>query len=148
MFIGWMGFRTNQPALWTKEVVRGTLFYSNGFSVTRPVYLSAYTNPPTGQSLLSWTNGYAVIGEGNLGGLYTNAITLAGGQVRVLGGSISNLNLSLSTGNGQFSGSFVHPRTGQTTPLKGALAQGELDGGYGWFLGTNQGGFIRLLPRD
>ncbi len=97
---------------------------------------------------MSWTNGYAVISDGNLPDLYTNTIELAGSRVRVLGGSISNLTLTLSPANGQFSGSFLHPVTRRATPVKGAMAQGALDEGLGWFLGTNQGGVIRLLPRE
>ena len=61
----------------------------------------------------------------------------------------NNLNLALNVSNGAYSGSFTNPVTGLLTPFKGALLQPLIYGtGNGWFLGTNQGGFVWISDRD
>ena len=59
------------------------------------------------------------------------------------GGSISNLTFSLSTQIGSFKGSFRHPVTARTTKYSGVFLRNKNLGG-GLFLGTNQGGILRL----
>ena len=57
----------------------------------------------------------------------------------------NNLYLALNLSNGAYSGSFTNPITGLLTPFKGALLQPAGYGsGNGWFLGTNQGGFVYI----
>jgi hypothetical protein len=153
LFMGWMGLNTNGPALWIKPPVLTNLYYPDGFVATQAVVVARYVAPTNRQSVLGWTNGLVVIGGGNLPAPLTNHVLLTNNQVRVLpGGDISNLSLTLTTSTGSFKGRFVHPVTGQTNSFNGALVQDPLGihpvGSGGWFLGTNQGGFIRLAPQN
>lgn len=148
VFLGWMSPNTNAPALWGKLPVRNDRYYSNGFSLLSTTLVARYVSPAAGQNAVKWTNGLAIIGGGNLESA-TNQIQISNNVVRVLGGSISNLTLTLSTANGTFSGSFRHPVSRQTANVRGSLVQDpaqSLPSG-GWFLGTNQSGFIRLVPQ-
>ncbi|MCY2924822.1 MAG: hypothetical protein NT031_05185, partial [Planctomycetota bacterium] len=97
-----------------------------------------------------WTDGAAVIGGGNLPGPLASQVVLSNNLVRVVGKSISNLSLTISSSNGLFSGTFIHPVTRKSVTVKGALLQDPASvysiPSSGWFLGTNQGGGILLGP--
>lgn len=99
---------------------------------------------------MNWTNGFVILSGGNLPAPLTNEVLVATNQIRVIGGSISNLNLSLTLSNGLLSGSFFHPITRTNATIKGAVVQDPLNlsplPSGGWFLGTNQGGQLRLEP--
>ncbi|MBI5384089.1 MAG: SBBP repeat-containing protein [Verrucomicrobia bacterium] len=151
MLMGWMSFNANAPALWNKQPLPGSRYYTNGFTQNRSALAAKYTAPTGGQSAMNWVNGLVTIGGGNLPALLTSQVVLTNNQFRVIGGSISNLSLTLSAANGQFNGSFRHPATRASTPVRGALVQDPLSvypfGSAGWFLGTNQSGFLLLTPQ-
>lgn len=151
VLLGWMGTNATTMPLWVKPPVANDRYYSNGFSMVSTTIVARYTPPKGSTNALNWTNGLAIIGGGNLPGPFTNRVVLTNNQLKVVSGSISNLTLSLSAANGSFNGSFRHPSTRAITPVRGALVQDPtaihpLESG-GWFLGTNQGGFLRLEPQ-
>lgn len=78
--------------------------------------------------------------DGNLSEPLVNAFALATNNVLTITGT-NRLSISLNITNGVFSGSFVHPVTHATTPIKGAISQ-WYGFGAGYFLGTNQSGSI------
>ena len=155
VFTGWMGLNPDVSTLsatnaaWTKLPVTNDRYYSNGFSVVSPTLVARYMAPTNSQRPVSWTNALAIVGGGNLSGLLTNQVTFTNNQLRAVGGGISNLTLTISAGDGTFTGSFLPPGSRTTANIKGVLVETNnttLDSG-GWFLGTNQSGFIRLQPQ-
>ena len=59
------------------------------------------------------------------------------------GGGIAKLKFSLSRSTGKISGTFTHPESGKKTSYYGVLDQKQ-DVGAGYFLGSTQGGLVRL----
>jgi hypothetical protein len=150
LLLGWMGCNTNAPAQWIKPSRPTDVFYPAGFALTKTVVVAKYTTPARGEPVLPWANGMVTVGGGNLTNILMNLVFLTNNQIKTLTGSISNLTLSVSANNGQITGRFIHPLTGKPTSLTGALVQDPAHihplGGGGWFLGTNEGGFLRLEP--
>jgi hypothetical protein len=64
---------------------------------------------------------------------------------RVINGSANSLTLSITLTNGVFSGSVKVPGTTRTNTFKGALLQNQ-NSGTGYFLGTNQSGWVYFGP--
>jgi hypothetical protein len=62
---------------------------------------------------------------------------------KVINLSSNKLVLTTAKPSGLFSGTVVLPKTGKSKPFKGAILQ-KLDVGYGYFLGTNQGGRVEF----
>jgi hypothetical protein len=161
LLIGWINLQAPDdfPLLFWKKPpgLSGDRYYTNGFLTGRNVWLTKLA-PPT------WTNAAVIITGGSLPSPFTNLFTsltnhliLSNNHVRVLGGEISNLNLTISTNTGLFQGTFIHPATRRASSFKGAILQtnpgdppvylgGWFAGAGGWFLGTNQGGNVRLFP--
>jgi hypothetical protein len=152
LVMGWMGLDTNALAVWMKRASSITKFYTNGFAVTQAVVVARYQVPTNHQPVLNWTNGLVVVGGGNLPGPLTNYVVLTNNQIKSVSGSLTNLSFTITTNTGLFKGSFKVPGTSQTKSFNGALVQDPLGihplGSGGWFLGTNQGGFLLLRPRD
>ena len=89
-------------------------------------------------------NGIFRLAGGILSAPLTNHVTLLpGATLSVQGGGISGLTFSLRRGTGLFRGGFVHPATGRRTFYSGVLDQLQ-NLGTGFYLGTNQGGLVRL----
>lgn len=110
----------------------------------------SYAPPPSGQNPVNWINGFVVINSDAFPIPLTNQVALARNKLLVMGGSISNLTLTITASNGLFKGSFVHPVTKRVIPFNGAVVQNSAGClrviGGGWFLGANgEGGIIRLL---
>jgi hypothetical protein len=153
--MGWMNLDTNEPVsplCWlAPPSPPGTCYYTNGFNQWRQTVLTKYVVPPPGQNAVNWTNAtVAILGEDLPTGL-TNQVVLTNNVLRVVSGTISNFELSITLSNGLFKGSFVHPVTRRVTTFNGALEQNPpeiylLDSG-GWFLGASgEGGIIRFHP--
>jgi hypothetical protein len=148
LFVGWMRLDTNALALWIKPARPRDRYYANGFHEVRPVGVARYLAPAVGRNALDWTNGVVRIGGGNLPQPLVSQVLLTNNKLKVLGGTISNLVLGLSRSSGVITGSFVHPVTRVKTSFSGALIQDP--SGFvqipsaGWFLGTNQSGFVIL----
>jgi hypothetical protein len=96
--------------------------------------------------LLNFTEGVAEFDLGNLAQGFENTLSLRpNNTLLVTGGATNRLVMSLSTANGLMSGSFLHPDTKRSIILKGVVLQSQ-NAGFGYFLGTNQSGFIYLGP--
>ena len=153
LFMGWMGLNTNAPALWIKPPTPGVAnsYYTNGFALAPTTVVARYAAPTNQQPVLGWTNAVVELGGGNLPGPLTSQVVLTNNQARVLpGGGASNLSLTITTNNGLFTGTFVHPVTRRTNSFHGALVQNSAGihplWSGGWFLGTDQTGFVRIVP--
>jgi len=73
-----------------------------------------------------------------------NSVTLLpGGALTDNGGGLSGLTFRLSRSSGVFRGKFIHPDTSRRTSFVGIMDQ-LADIGAGFFLGTDQGGLVRL----
>ena len=153
--IGWVSLDTNQPTSLVYWLMPSSppvsRFYTNGFVQMRTLSLARFTAPPRGQNAVAWTNAEVELRGGKLPSALINQVVLTNNSLRVISGSISNLNLTITPGTGWFSGSFVHPLTKQVTSFRGAVEQvpiapNSLNGG-GFFLGPDgSGGVIRLHP--
>jgi len=148
LLLGWMQCRSNALALWIKSSVLKDKYYSNGFHEVRTVLVAPYRTPAVRQSVLGWTNGTATFGNGNLTDTVSVAVQVVNDRIQMTGHGITNLVLTLSRANGLFKGSFVHPTTHAKTTFRGVVVQDPTGllpfGSGGWFLGTNQAGFILL----
>ena len=150
--IGWLNF-SSMPA----SDVAGDLtlvrpynedrkYYPNGYFGTVPASGSRWTEPSSSMLALTWINGVFRISGGNLSAPATNRIELLpGGKLTDKGGGITKLKFSLSRSTGKISGTFTHPDSGKKTSYYGVLDQLQ-DIGAGYFLGSSQGGLVRLEP--
>jgi hypothetical protein len=153
--LGWLSLNPSQrvaPLDWLMPPMLAKSYYTNGFDQDREALLTRYQKPPAKQNAVAWTNAEAVIHllNGQAPQALTNQVMLTNNTLRVLGGSISNLTLSVTVSNGLFTGTFKHPADGKVASFKGALLQDPAPFFYsgGWFLGTNgQGGIIRFHPQ-
>ncbi|MBI5383260.1 MAG: hypothetical protein HZA90_01090, partial [Verrucomicrobia bacterium] len=157
LVMGWMRLGTNgaivvSECFWQKPPqVSGDKFYTNGFTVQREVLLAKYTPPAAGQNGVNWPNGWGqvTLSFGNAPDVI-GYVVVSNNQVRVLGGAIAGLAMTITANNGLFSGSFTHPVTGGKSNFLGAFIQSAVPGlslptsGGGWFLGTNQGGRVAV----
>ena len=147
---GWLSLDQPSAILYWLMPASANRCYTNGFWQPRRALLAKYIAPPVGQNTVTWTNAEVVLVGGKLAGSLTNRVVLEHNALRVTGGSISNLNLTINPSSGLFSGSFVHPVSKQVTPFRGLVEQvlpppESVNGG--WFLGPDaSGGIIRLHP--
>lgn len=155
-FLGWLMASTNSPPflpltvtgsalIWLKPPgLAGQTTYRGGFLETKTLLGARYTQPASGANALNWTSGLAQMDGGHLSTALFNGVTVTGTKLTAIGGSIK-LTLSLDAPRGKWSGSFVHPITGRTTFLKGAVLQLPVaDFGAGWFIGGDQSGYVNL----
>jgi hypothetical protein len=156
ILLGWFNFADYAGVsivVWQKpRSYSNDRYYPNGFSTTRVALVRPYMPPLPGQNAVAFTNGTVEINSGNLppGIRLTNEVSIVNNQLRVSGGSISNLTLVITPSNGWFKGTFLDPVTGKITSFNGAVLQSSPEwfsaASGGWFLGTNTGGTIRLHP--
>lgn len=119
-------------------------YYPNGYTGTVPASGSRWTEPSSSTLALTWTNGVFRISGGNLSAPVANSIDLLpGGKLIDRGGGIAKLKFSLSRSTGKISGTFTHPESGKKSSYYGVLDQKQ-DVGAGYFLGSTQGGLVRL----
>lgn len=149
---GWLLFDTNNPAQtisgdlsWIKQAVAGATYYPHGFTNVAATEGSRYTPPATTMTrVINLTNGVVIFEGGNLAAPFTNTVTLTQSN-RVINGSPNTLKLSITLTNGVFSGTVKVPGTTRTNTFKGALLQNQ-NSGTGYFLGTNQAGWVYFGP--
>jgi hypothetical protein len=133
---------------WFKPVSPGSKLYPNGFTTQITLLGSAYTAPPLGTAALSVSNTACNLlvtsGAGDLVSFASNSVTLNPNNKVTL--CVTNgFKLTITARTGLFSGSFVNPVTSKPTTFKGALLQKQNDGA-GFFLGTDQTGFVTVEP--
>jgi len=145
-FLGWLTF-SNAPGSdidggvgWFRPVQPSVTLYTMGFAVTTEAIGSRYTKPPAGTAALNFTDGIAVLSDGNLAQSFTNQVQLNANNTIVNLGA-NGLKLTVSPGNGLFSGQAQDPATGKYLPFKGVVLQKQNAGG-GYFLNQNQSGEV------
>jgi hypothetical protein len=145
--IGWVTFATNSTLDATVDWFRPSMLVSNFYL---SLLGSKYVVPAAGEPMLELTNttGNALLtlGDGNLTGVLSNLVTVASNNtVTVLSGDVTNLTLKFTPKTGLFSGGFRHPATGKTTKFQAAVLQLQ-NFGAGYFLGTNESGYVTIEP--
>ena len=133
---------------WFKPPVPAAKFYPNGFTTEIMLLGSEYTAPPVGTPALDVTNTacniLVTLGEGNLDLFASNSVTLTAAK-KVSLCVTNSFKLTITPNTGLFSGSFINPATHKSTVFQGALFQKQ-NIGAGFFLGTNQTGFVTVEP--
>lgn len=130
---------------WFKPAVATDRFYPAGFTTALGATGSLYVSPTAGGPSIA-TNAQVTLGGGNLASNIVKDIVIdAAGNVTVSPVGDDNLTLLVTPATGQFSGSFVDTGIPKTIGLNGLLLQ--INGsGAGYFLGTNQSGFVVIEP--
>jgi hypothetical protein len=147
--IGWLNFSETLTSdvsgdlLWVRPRNDERRYYPDGYSGTIAARGARYAAPLSGALALGWSNGVFRLSGGNLSAPATNDVTLQSASLTSNAGSVSGLTFSLNRGTGVFRGKFIHPTSGRRTAYAGALNQLE-DLGAGYFLGSSQGGLVRL----
>jgi hypothetical protein len=154
LFIGWLSVSTSAPPLtvsgaslnWLKSSgLASQKTYPDGFNESNKSLLGArYTPPHRGTNALNWTEGVVLLDGGRLTSTISNTLTVAGTGLAAPGNT-NQIVLTLTASSGRLSGSFLHPVSSRSTPLNGyILQQPDGDAGKGWFISTNESGFIDL----
>jgi hypothetical protein len=133
---------------WAKPAQSNAKLYRNGFTDTVTLKGARYTPPPFGTSALAVSNALCNVlftaGQGNLSSFLSNSITLnVANKVSPCVADKSKFKITSATG--LFSGSFPNPATGKSAKFSGAILQKQ-NLGAGFFLGTDQSGFVTLEP--
>jgi hypothetical protein len=150
--IGWLRFSTEEfsdvagDLFWVRPARESRRLYPNGYSGNVAASGSRYSSTNFATFALNWIDGFFYIDGGNLLFPAENSIVLLPrGKLGDLGGHIANLSFSLSRSSGIFRGRFTHPDNGRRTSYAGVIDQIAGIGG-GYFLGIDQGGWVRLEP--
>jgi hypothetical protein len=88
---------------------------------------------------LSLTSPTVTISGGDLAESLTNSVT----QKSETYSAGTNATLTISTGNGSFSGKFYDPNTRKAQTFNGVVLQNQ-GAARGYFLGTNESGAVLL----
>jgi PKD repeat protein len=131
---------------WSKPPAPLDVFYPAGFALDVDLIGSKYIAPPPGVPTSGFSDGFVLLGGGNLESNIVKHVTIDDtGAVTVLDPGPDNFTMKITGKNGQFIGTFVHPVTGKATKFKGVLIQKQNLGG-GHFRGTNKTGFVIVEP--
>lgn len=127
---------------WVKPADASDRLYPGGFAVRHELTGSSYFAPTNvNDPVLNFSAGKARFTAGNLVEEFSNDISLIGNKVTNLG--TNQLKVSINLSSGLFTGSVTTPDGSQSFPFRGAVHQKQ-NQGWGFFLGTNQGGRVRL----
>lgn len=122
--------------------------YPGGFAERVELRGARYAKPPRDTTPLNWTNGIVRLDAGTLDTTLIYDVLWVSNKLVVMT-STNNLWLTNALKSGLFGGMFRHPLTGKSMPFAGAyvrLPQPDLGWGGGWFKGTNQTGYIEIVP--
>ncbi|MGA2749442.1 MAG: hypothetical protein ABSG59_11755 [Verrucomicrobiota bacterium] len=140
--IGWIGVSTNGLAgtntSWSKAPGKGP-YYAAGFTNILQLLGSTYVVPKKNATVLSLTSPTVTISGGDLAESLTNSVT----QKSETYSAGTNATLTISTGNGSFSGKFYDPNTRKAQTFNGVVLQNQ-GAARGYFLGTNESGAVLL----
>ncbi len=126
---------------WLKPALPTAKFYSAGFGVDLNLSGSRYVAPTNSTDpILNFPDGRVQFSAGNLEE-FENLVSLSENKVTNLG--TNKLTLSINKSSGLFSGSVTPPGARASIPFKGATDKNR-NQGWGFFLGTNQSGRVRL----
>ncbi|MGV3531504.1 MAG: CAP domain-containing protein [Chthoniobacteraceae bacterium] len=136
--------------LWSKPQTSGG--HAAEFATIAPVVASRYQAPNAGETALGLTPGENNVAlwleAGGLTQPVTQPLTLDGrNRIRLSNAKLAGMRVKLNAATGVFSGSFVHPVTGASTRMAGAILQKQ-NAGFGYFLGENESGFTSLAGAE
>lgn len=132
----------NGEATWIKPAMR-TAFYSNGFTLNKPLIGSSFSTPSNGVRVLNFTEGTIAFNGANLAQGFTNNVVLNSNNTTVVTGAVPT-TLVLDKTRGLLTGShFTAPVTSKFTTFNGVILQTQNEA-RGYFLGTNQSGSVSL----
>jgi hypothetical protein len=92
--------------------------------------------------VFAFTNGTVTLGGGNLPQPLAVPVRILANN-RVVPSVPIKLRMTLNAASGKFSGSFSPSSSGRGESFQGILIR-PLNGGFGYFLGTNQSGYVRI----
>lgn len=146
--ISWVVFNSTEESdlsglfSWFKPAIASAKYYQAGFAIDQTLSGSRYTAPTNSSDpILNFTSGGVEFSAGNLAASFENEISIAENKVTNLG--TNKLTLSINRSSGLFTGSVTPPGATKSIPFRGAIDQ-NLNQGWGFFLGTNQSGCVRL----
>jgi hypothetical protein len=138
----------NGTLAWTKPVQSTAKLYRNGFTNSVTAEGTRYTRPPAGTPALVVSNAACNVlftaGAGTLSSFLSNSVTLDVAN-KMSPCVADGFKLKMTAATGLFSGSFLNPASHKATKFNGALLQKQ-NLGAGFFLGTDQSGFVTLAP--
>ena len=106
---------------------------------------SRYTPPPQAR-LFDWTNGIITLSGDGLIEPITSEVVLSDNGSFTIPSNPHNIQLNVTNANGRVGGTFTHPLTQATTPLRGVVLQSS-HSAAGLFPGETHGGFtLRRAP--
>jgi uncharacterized repeat protein (TIGR02543 family) len=145
--LSWLTF-TNQGGepvhgllSWIKSP-QPTPHYAAGFDHELDVVSSGFV-PPTTNRIANLTKIRVIASEGNLARPVTNFVELTWANTIWNTNAGGTFAMTLNKANGLISGSFKVPGTATVRPFYAALLQNRNEA-YGYFLGTNQSGQVRI----
>ena len=147
--IGWVTFATNNTldatVDWFRPPMSTSHYYPAGFTTNVTLIGDKYVSPSAGGPSAAGDRQIALGGGNLVSSIVKTGSVDAAGNVTVSPPNSENLQIKLQTATGQFSGSFTHPLLNKRITFKGLVLQIETNGA-GYFLGTNESGYVTIEP--
>jgi hypothetical protein len=149
LLLGWVQLPVDSTAsldgqlAWLKPQT-GKGLYPSGFHQAVVLTGQKYVAPGSRESVFNFTNSVLEVSGGNLAAPLSLPFQFLS-RTKALPQSEVPFRLSLSPAAGTFSGSLLMSSSGKATPFQGVLMRPS-GGGFGYFSGTNQSGFVRFGP--
>jgi hypothetical protein len=141
--LGWVsvssGGLSSTSVTWSKVAGKGPL-YAAGFTNVLQMVGSTWQVPSGGSAVLSLTNPTVVLSGGDLP---ATPLSLPANSKSSLIFASTNVNLTIKSSSGLFSGWFDHPDTGRRVTISGVVLT-DANSARGFFLGTNESGAVLL----
>ncbi|MGD1021065.1 MAG: choice-of-anchor tandem repeat GloVer-containing protein [Verrucomicrobiia bacterium] len=143
--IGWVTFNEDNTlggtVYWFKEPGSAGPFYSGGFSTALSLSGDIYVG---GSSVAA--TGQLTLGGGNLASNIVIGVSIdARGTGTASPVGSNDLKLKVAPATGALSGSFLDPTINKAVKFNGLLLQSS-GAASGYFLGTNESGFVTFVP--
>ena len=147
--IGWVTFATNNTLEatvdWFRPASLRARYYPSGFTNNVTLIGGKYVSPSEGGPSPAGDR-QITLGWGNLVSNIVQAVSVdAHGNVTVWPPNTQNLRMQLQLSTGLFSGFFIHPLLETPISFRGAVLQSD-NSGAGYFLGTDDSGFVVIEP--
>jgi PKD repeat protein len=147
--IGWVTIDTNNTVDATVDWFRPKMpspYFPAGFTTNVTLLGQKYVRPVDITPSSAGVNGLITLGGGNLeSNIVKTVFVYATGKVTVLSANNENVQMKFQPTAGQFSGSFIHPSLNTTIKFTGLALEFRGDAA-GYFLGTNESGFVTFEP--
>jgi hypothetical protein len=139
---GWMTLTDSTDSSGLRWLTPGNgVFFTGGYVADLTISLSPFAL--SGNCALSLTDATLTLSGGNLDEVLTLTATQSANNVFTIADSTTGLNLTISTTTGLVTGTFIHPTTGNATPITAVLLQNSKTI-TGYFQGTSTSGAIIL----